>query len=167
MAYTVPSVVSSGAVITAAHTNSIRTALTELQGEVPQASVTWSSPIAAGITIGSGTTSAHYQQIGPVVYCRFRFVLGAGSAITGAVQLSLPVAAMYTTDSFHGVGTAFDDSAALSYSLRVVQGSTTLAFIRALNASVTYLREDALSSTVPFTWAGPDAISATFWYFGA
>jgi hypothetical protein len=167
LAYTVPSTVASGNVITAAGNNSYRTAIIELQAALPEASTSWASPIAAGITIGSGTVTGSYARIGDIVHCRFRFTFGAGSAITGAVSLQLPVTAVFSAGAINAIGEAVDASATTFYQVWVAQLTSTTVAIRAVNAAATYTTGTALASTVPFTWAASDELNVTFSYFAA
>ena len=153
MAYTDPGVVSGGGAITAAHTNLYRTAIQELQVQVPLTATTWSSPIAGGITVGSGATVAVYTQEGVWVTAYFKFTYGAGSAVPGPVQLTLPVAAVNQRMVCSAV--FLDDSASTNYpGCGLLGASTTVLNVQNFVSPITNL-----SATVPFTWAANDIIT--------
>jgi len=136
-------------------------------GNILDTLATWTSPIASGITIGSGTVAAAYLRHGPLVHGWFRFVLAAGSAITGAVTINLPVTAQPPTyGPTFGTGMAVDGGVA-GYPLVAVQVSTTTATIYAVTTSATYATRASLSATVPFTWAATDELSVEIKYLAA
>lgn len=130
----------------------------------PTTTTTWASPINAGITVGAGgAVSAVYAQLGPLVFARFKFTFGAGSAITGDVSLVLPVAAS-SSWLVNGSGTFFDTSASGVSNITFAQTATTTILVRATNAAGTYDNNAVISSTIPFTWATGDIMSVTLFY---
>jgi hypothetical protein len=165
MAYTPPpAVVVSGGVISAATDNTFRTNVLELQAALPAAMSTWSSPIAAGITVGSGTVDAQYIRVGPLVYVRFRFVFGAGSAITGGISLNAPVAsASPTSEALHCM--IQDSGTARLPGTADVEGSSII--VAPIATSGAYAGYAAFSSTVPMTWAAGDSLIVSGWYMTA
>jgi hypothetical protein len=52
------------------------------------------TPTFTNITLGSSTSAFTYVQIGKTVHVRGRLSFGAGSSVTGAVSISLPVTAV-------------------------------------------------------------------------
>jgi hypothetical protein len=51
---------------------------------------TW-TPSWSGLTVGNGTTTARYQQVGNTVFYFIKFVMGTTSVVTGDVNYSVPV----------------------------------------------------------------------------
>ncbi len=49
------------------------------------------SPSYANLTIGNGTVTARYTQIGTTIHARFHFVLGSTSAVATNPVVGLPV----------------------------------------------------------------------------
>lgn len=133
----------------------------------------WASwtPTWTNLTVGSGVVTARYALIGKVVMCRISFVFGAGSAVSGDVQFSLPLtrAAYGGTASVTPMGESafFDTSASAVMGGCVVNFSTTTASPRVYTAGGTYISPVVLSAIVPFTWATGDEFLASFFYEAA
>ena len=132
----------------------------------------WSSwtPTWTNLTLGNGTVTAAYAQIGKMVFCRLAIVFGSTTSISGDVIFSLPVtrAAYGGSANVTPLGQAnFFDSPSAGYQGLVQNASTTTASIRALNTASTYLTNVLLSSTVPFTWATSDELAVEFFYEAA
>lgn len=144
---------TAGAILTAADLNTY----------LPQARATWTSPITGGITVGNGTTSAFYTQVGKLVHADLHFTLGTTSAITGDVTLDLPVDAS-TSSGAQGVGWLNDGGT--RYPAHVFSLGTTGVIVRAINVGGTYAVHAVISSTVPFTWGTGDEIHANIVYLG-
>jgi hypothetical protein len=123
------------------------------------------TPSAANISVGNGTLTARYQQIGKTVNVEFYFVLGSTSTVTGVPTFALPVAAKVSNYTFMGSG-SFGDYAAGTYPAILVNYSS-LVYITSILSSGTYAFEGGVSSTTPFTWAQQDTINARFTYEAA
>jgi hypothetical protein len=149
---------SAGQILTAADLNTY----------LPQEPTTWETPIAGGITTTSGTTTANYVTVGALVYAEFRFVLGASSAITGDVSLTLPVAAL-TTAAPVGQGYVRDASVGTRYHVLCHTLGAATVLVRPMDVSAVYpvISAAALSSTVPFTWTTGDEINVGISYLAA
>lgn len=139
-------------------------ALATASAQFDTAATNWSSPIAGGITIGNGTLTAQYAAIGPITVCYFRFILGSTSAISGDVQLTLPVIAAF--NRINGTAHFDDNSPAAIYPGLLFSTTTNLVALRPVNTSATYATTSACSATVPFTWTTGDAVVGTVWYIG-
>lgn len=126
--------------------------------------LTW-TPVWTNLTITSATVTARYQIQGRRVFRELDVIWGASTAITGAVQYSLPFSPNgYGTTSANGMARLYDASGGASYSgLSYLSTSTVL--LVAQNAAGTYLVVAALSSTVPFTWTTSDELGDAGWYF--
>lgn len=120
----------------------------------------WTSwtPTLANLTLGNGTMTAHYVQIGKTVHYWFEFILGSSSSVgvTGTTTLTLPVAANAGYATQHVIG----DVALLDSGVAVWRGtlratSATVGFINYYNASA---NQAAITTTVPWTWKTGDGI---------
>ena len=108
----------------------------EVDGIDVSAIGTWQdwTPTINNATQGNGTVTARYVQIGKLVIGMFTFTLGSTSAVSGDVNITLPVT-----------------------------GATTNVNL----ASLSYVENATLSSSVPFTWGTGDVISFGFSYEAA
>lgn len=123
----------------------------------------WASPIASGITIGSGLVTSYYSRIGDTVTVSFHFQLGAGSAITANTVLTLPT-------SYSGLITmnaVVLDSGTAWYPCVVYSSPPNQVGISPINVGGTYPFGVTFSATIPFTWVANDGIVLTGTYFAA
>lgn len=136
---------------------------------IPRSWLSW-TPTWANITVGNGTVTAKYIQIGKTVYFRLVFVLGSTSTVGTAPTFTLPVTAAThagtTTIPPLGVARCFDNGSG-SYFGSVYYATTTTAAIQVYNASSTYLFTAGITSTVPFTWTTTDEIGLQGFYEAA
>lgn len=140
--------------------------LTTTAGELGGAFLAY-TPTWVNLTVGNGTNTGKYVQVGKIVFFWIELTFGSTSAISGAVTASLPVtAATLLTTHIIAWGT-LDDATGSTYQSSVRQASTTTAAINAINASATNATTGALSSTNPFTWTTSDTISVHGWYEAA
>lgn len=126
----------------------------------------WASwtPSYANLTIGNGTVTAKYIQIGKTVLFHWIFVLGGTSAVGTAPTISLPVTAAtrYGTNNHNIGGTYFADTGTTSYIGQTgILGSTSVFQPLIVNSASTYTGPAQLTSTVPHTWANTDVMSST------
>ena len=112
---------------------------------------TW-TPSFSNFTLGNGTATARYQQIGKSVDINLKIVLGSTSAITGAVSISLPANNKQNDMYLNGI---LADSGIANYGgLGVLFDN--FVYVRLMITNGTYLSVDAISATTPFTWATGD-----------
>lgn len=123
----------------------------------------WTSytPTTTNITIGNGTWSASYIQIGKTVHLKVRFTFGSTSSISGAATFSLPV-----TATGFGYGVANLNRGSNYQGVALVSGTGNVV-ANAVNASGTYALLSSTSSTVPATWTTGDVISLSLTYEAA
>jgi len=114
------------------------------------------TPTWNNLTVGNGTTTGRYTQIGKTIFVQSNITFGSTTAITGTVSFNNPVDRTGTIVSHYGL--LFDSSASAVYQT-YPQGSGQTMIVRASVASATYVTYTNLSSTVPFTWATSDLIS--------
>jgi hypothetical protein len=114
----------------------------------------------SGITIGNGTESAKYLQIGKIIYVQYEFTLGSTSAIGFDAGIELPVTA--TSIRSNGVS-RYADNGVMNYQGQIDQAGNFVYFLIG-NASGTYLASSYTTSGVPFTWGTSDRLSLSMWY---
>ena len=123
-----------------------------------------SSP--TGITVGNGTVTARYAQIGKTVFVEWNFTLGSTSAITGTPQIGLPTGAQLLGYTFNGTATLGDFGTASYFGgLNMLPGNR-VNFTTILTSG-SYAVEGSPSATVPFTWTTNDYLTARFTYEAA
>jgi hypothetical protein len=122
---------------------------------------TW-TPTWTNLTVGNGTQTARYSQIGKTLRFDLKLVFGSTTSITGLPIFTLPkTVAQKTADvNFH-----FEDVGAGNYVstayLNATAGDTALQVI---NTSGTYPILASVSATVPFTWTTTDVITVSATY---
>lgn len=131
---------------------------------------TW-SPTWANFTVGNGTVTARYNQIGKQVTCYLKFVGGTTSAFGTNPTFTAPVtaASQYGAQiNTLGVGYA-EDLATAGYSFGYqFNASTTAVSIYTLPASGAILSfSPSITATAPFTLGNGDFFSVTFAYEAA
>jgi hypothetical protein len=132
----------------------------------------WDSwtPTLTNMTLGNGTVTAKYSQIGKTVRFRFVFVLGSTSAMGSIPQFSLPVTAATHAGSLDslvmGVANAWD-TGSNNFDCVTVLHTTTTVIIRVINAASTYALQANISSLIPMTWTTNDELIATGTYEAA
>jgi hypothetical protein len=106
------------------------------------------NPMVTGITLGSGTVTGAYSQIGKVVNFRVTVTLGTGFSVASNPIVSLPVAAISASREFN-ITAKFGNGGSV-YQAGAILGSTTTVntYILGTNGAFT-----TPSSTTPFTWA--------------
>ncbi len=130
------------------------------------------TPTWIGLTIGNGTSSFKYCRVNNLVHYVGYFTLGTTSAITGSVNISLPINAspIYSTNNFvpFGWATCVDASTAIPYSaIGVGITSINTARIRYISAPAIPVRNTNISATEPMTWTTSDQIQIDFTYEAA
>lgn len=103
----------------------------------------------ANVTVGNGTLTGAYKQIGKTTFYRIKFALGSTSAISNDAAFGLPFAAL-SNDASLGSATFVDNSAAGFYI-----GWYAGGYPRYQSTFGT------LTATSPFTWAVNDSL--TIW----
>jgi hypothetical protein len=140
------------------------TAATGLAWKTAATQFPWISftPTLNNMTLGNGTVTARYQQIGNTVFVYFTFTLGSTSAIAANPYILLPVGSA-NGNRYQGVNTYLDAGTNLYGGRIELFGGQ--AYFLVDKTSGTYLEPaNNLSATVPFTWASTDNLTTYFWY---
>jgi hypothetical protein len=124
------------------------------------------TPTLTNATLGNGTLTGSYIQLGKLVIGRVTFTFGSTSSLTGSgLNVSVPVAALNTTS---GVGnTQIVDTGSTNYFGSGYLLSTTTIFPNVFNVSATYATVAGLTTAVPMTWANTDQFIINFFYEAA
>ena len=129
----------------------------------------WTSwtPTWTNLTVGNGTNSSKYTQVGKLIIARVAFLFGSTSSISGGISFTLPVTSVsYTEGGFYGRG-VLRDAGTAEYACLLDISTTTQAIVYAEGAAGSYVNATALSSTIPFTWTTNDHISGILIYEAA
>lgn len=121
----------------------------------------WTSytPTLTNITLGNGTVSTRYIQIGKTIFWRGEYVPGTTSSVTGTISMTIPVTARSDAGYELGVapiGTgAVIQSAVNQWSSVVYLISTTKVQFQSMDSStVNTIITNPVNATNPFTWSG-------------
>jgi len=123
----------------------------------------WTSftPSWANVTVGSGTNTGAYIQVGKKVFYRIRLTLAADSAITGHPALTFPVA-------IASYGTSTTVGELLAYGAVVYPGVIlTTGKCYVFDASGSYATLASIFPTTPFTWTTGNQITIQGFYEAA
>jgi len=120
------------------------------------------TPTLTNFTVGNGTFSAAYAQLGKTVAVRFRFTYGSTSTATGAFTASLP-----KTPNTSVIGSAYiDDSSGNIYPAQALTSGSNFT-LRVYNTAGTYAYWVAASQTVPVVPNAADTYNALIVYEAA
>ncbi len=121
-------------------------------------------------TLGNGTVTSTYIQIGKIVMAQFNVTLGSTSSVSGAITFSLPVTAAAGNSanlSKIGYGSIYDNGTN-TFDANVMYASTTTAKISPIITNATYAGSgNNTSSTIPMTWASTDKFTGFLVYQAA
>jgi len=125
------------------------------------------TPTFTSLTLGNGTASFYYKQIGKTVICRVALTFGSSSSMSTAPKFTLPVtAASISTNTYLGTCRILD-AAVAGYVANFMLDSTTTVTILGVSSLGTYAGEYGLASAVPFTWGTGDGFFGVFIYEAA
>lgn len=126
----------------------------------------WTSftPSWTNITVGNGTNTGSYVQIGKTVHFRTYFKMGSTSSIGGSVTLALPVAIATYSQALAVIANVemYEQGASLWVGTLYSNGG-----VRVLTVSGTRITVAAISSSVPFTWGTDDTLTIAGTYEAA
>lgn len=162
MPYVAPTTRTTGEFITAAIWNQD---IVDNENTAFPIGTTWTTwtPTLSNMTLGSGTSEARYYRVGDTVFWRFRFTLGAGSAMGTDPAISPPVT-INTAHQSLTLGSVFvSDADAVDWHGNVDRSGTTLR-MRYINAAANFA---SITATAPFTWTSGDILDAQGFYESA
>jgi hypothetical protein len=121
----------------------------------------------SGVTVGNGTGAGYYVDLGDLAQWQGYFQLGSTSAITGTVNLALPVTKKAGSITGISGGTVHlrDASVGVYYKGRLSPVGTTQSRVQ---VDSVYLNPQSygvdINATTPFTWTTSDRIIWNFVY---
>ena len=122
------------------------------------------TPTLTNMTIGNGTLSGYYAQIGKTVHYSVRVVCGTTTSISGAVSMALPTAARAST-TYPGSAVFYDSSAGATVGgVADLSGSSVAPITPPTTAGGYWVQ---MTSTVPFLFAAGDIVSLAGTYEAA
>lgn len=124
---------------------------------------TW-TPTFTNLTVGNGTLSAYYAQIGKTVLYRIRLIFGTTTSISGAISVDFPASLSANYNAAAPVGNAvFTDENTLAYFGQHWRSGQIVV----MNSSPGYVGATAVQATIPFTWTTTDKLDITGSYEAA
>jgi hypothetical protein len=114
-------------------------------------------------TLGNGTATGKYMQIGKTVFAEWKITLGSTSSMGTEPYFFLPAGGAATTRLL-SANVLFTDSGTAEVFGAGINGFGDALRLVCLNTAGTYATYAAVTATVPFTWATNDIITiqATF-----
>jgi len=124
------------------------------------------TPTLTNLTLGNGTMTGKFTQIGKFVNASLQLVFGSTTSVTGTMTFSVPTGASTANTALNTViGNVRMLDAGIQNYLGMVQLSSSSAVILvAINASATYATVQNVNATVPFTWGTGDELQFSFSY---
>jgi hypothetical protein len=118
------------------------------------------TPTWTNLSVGNGTQTAKYVQIGKTVIAHVSLVLGSTSTVGTGPLFTLPVTAVsYTGGAEFSLSIAHFEHTGVSAAVGEVGIiSTTQGQLLVFNAAGTYLAYTGITASVPFAWATSDQI---------
>jgi len=126
---------------------------------------TW-SPTYTSLTVGNGTVTARYQQIGKLVTVYYKLVFGSTTSVSAYPQISLPVTNA-RTNYFNGVSHIEDSGVAAYTGFCYMESNDRFQVLTQLVNGTYSLAQFITASTIPFTWTTNDFFIASFSYEAA
>ncbi len=123
------------------------------------------TPVWTNLTVGNGTSSGRYTQIGKTVHVQISVLLGSTSSIDGAVIVTLPITMASLSGANFALGiVTFLDQGVGYFVGHIGEDSTTSVRVNTLIGNVAFVKLNSLSSTEPFTWTTSDGIQMSITY---
>ena len=118
---------------------------------------TW-TPTHTNITIGNGTVTSKYAQVGKVVFFEYNLQWGSTTSITGGgPSFTLPVAA--SSNNFFYNGNILDAGITNYAGASDVSAGGNTSYFKFVRASGTYAQGESITSTTPMTWGTGDVFT--------
>lgn len=124
--------------------------------------ISW-TPTYTNLSVGNGTISARYKQIGKTVFIKHSFSFGSTSSISGNITLTLPITAKSESLFSSTMVNLVDSDGSYSIGHAWHNGQTTMQVWGAA-PSGSRIAWTGLSSTFPHTWATSDSINFVYAY---
>jgi len=123
------------------------------------------TPTLTNVTLGNGTLTGKYRQVGKTVDFSISLTFGTTTAFTGSIGFGLPVTAVDV--NWTAAGFLFDSSNSEARQGAIVNPSTTVALLYAAGMGPGATSSGPVDATNPFTWASPDLVRISGTYEAA
>jgi hypothetical protein len=118
---------------------------------------TW-TPTHTNITIGNGTVTSKYAQIGKTVFFEYNLQFGSTTSITGGgPSFTLPVSAV--SNNFFFNGNILDAGITNYAGASDVSAGGNTSYYKFVRSSGTYAQGESITSTAPMTWGTGDVFT--------
>lgn len=115
------------------------------------------TPAWTGLTIGNGTTSGRYIQVGKSVFLTAVITLGSTSSVTGQINMTLPNSWTAKTANAPSGLCQLKDTGVAFYAGFCIPGTTAITLQRVgVTGGNTFF--GSVDATNPFTWGNTDQI---------
>lgn len=125
------------------------------------------TPTWTNLTVGNGTVSARYIQIGKTIFAEVHVTFGNTTSMGTSPTFTLPVTSTSNFVNGQPIGSWRGVAAVTGYVGPIYWSSTTTSQFVAVNSAGTYATETNITATVPGTWATSNDIGGTFFYEAA
>lgn len=124
------------------------------------------TPTLTNITLGNGTMTGRYTQIGKFVNASLKLVFGTTTSVSGVMNFSLPTGASSANTAPNTmIGTMrMLDSGVANYAGLVQLTSSSAIVLTAINVNGTYATYEQFNATTPFAWGNLDEIEFSMSY---
>lgn len=115
------------------------------------------TPTLSSWTLGNGTVTGRYTQVGKTVHFVARLTVGTTTTVSGFPTFTLPVTAStsFQATSTHFGAATFLDNGVNTYSAAMRMQTTTTVSVAIIGTSGL---NTAPTSTTPFTWGSTDVV---------
>lgn len=132
----------------------------------------WASwtPTWTNLTVGNGTVTAKYAQVGKTIRARIHLVCGTTTSKSGEVSFTLPTTplAEHYGHLVHPIGTAlWQDFGTTTFGGAVYFNGATTATVRYYRSDTTQLETAVASAGSPMTFAANDSLGMEITYESA
>lgn len=134
----------------------------------------WASytPTLTNITLGNGSLSGAYTQIGKTIIGRILFKMGSTSGVSGQMRFGLPVTpkAFGTNANLIFIGTAYgEDAGTAGYygQVAIIGDGSNYCWINTPSTTNPRAVFDNWQASVPFAWGNGDFLEFQFTYEAA
>lgn len=121
---------------------------------------TW-TPTWENLTVGNGTQTASYKQIGKTVAIKLRLVFGSTTSISGTIAIVPPVTAANSYINTRAIigNVVLEDAGTVNIAGGISMTTTTKIAIQRMTVVSSNPSYSSINATTPFTWTTNDEIN--------
>jgi hypothetical protein len=114
------------------------------------------TPTFTNLNVGNGGVYGQYIRLGQFVYFWGQCVFGSTTSITGTVYVNFPVTANGALPALNTGWVRAVDAGVFNYECTMTLNTTQRWEISAHNATGTYVYQQVVNASVPFSWGNGD-----------